>query len=331
MSAFSRNARAAPLRQRLQPVRQALRRSLPGFLLSRLPVTGEMMGPPPAVRHAVLVCSLPRAGSSWVGRILGLGEDALYLREPLTQSYLRHLGPGTPPFFEWEMCRDRHAYDRLAELAFRGIPRFPPTVVPYPRQWSLRRRRSKHLVVKEVNPLVARRFWDRFRPKLVLLVRHPVSVARSFHALGWTGDQLSGRFRAETLTAFHRQAPLPAENRYWAQSGAFQAIAQNVVAEGLRDIDHLVVRYEDLCTDPVAEFERIFAYCELAFRPAIRDEVLRSSQADPAYAPGRYDTVRNSRAMATRWKSEVAPNDIADVRRGYFACRPLFYTDAADW
>ena len=36
----------------------------------------------------ILVFSLPRSGSSWVGEILGSASNALYLREPMTQSNL---------------------------------------------------------------------------------------------------------------------------------------------------------------------------------------------------------------------------------------------------
>ena len=35
---------------------------------------------------AVMLLSLPRSGSSWAGEALGCATDALYLREPVTQS-----------------------------------------------------------------------------------------------------------------------------------------------------------------------------------------------------------------------------------------------------
>ncbi len=319
------------VRQRLRPVRRFLGRSRPGYVLSRMPVTGEMIARAPAAPAPILVSSLPRAGSSWVGRILGGAENALYLREPLTQSYLRQVGPGHPPFFEWDMCHDRAAYDRFATLAFRGIPRFSGSIVPFPRQWAISRRGQKHLVVKEVNPLVLERLWARFQPRIVLLVRHPVSVARSFHALGWTSDQFATRFMPETLAAFGRERPLPAADNYWEQAGAFQAIAQNVIVNSLEGIDYLVARYEDLCAHPLAEFARIFEFAGMGYSSAVRREVERSSQSDANYAPGAYDTVRNSSEMRHRWKQEVSPADVESVRRGYFACRPVFYRDDADW
>ena len=39
-------------------------------------------------RPATLILSLPRSGSSWVGEILGSAANALYLREPITQTLI---------------------------------------------------------------------------------------------------------------------------------------------------------------------------------------------------------------------------------------------------
>jgi sulfotransferase family protein len=200
-----------------------------------------------------------------------------------------------------------------------------------PGQWTISDRRVKQVVVKEVHPPVLQRLWERFRPKIVLLVRHPVPVARSFHALGWTSDQFRTRFLPKTLAAFEQEHALPNETNTWEQSGAFQAITQNFVANSLSAIDHLVVRYEDVCDDPVSEFSRIFEFCGLPFSATAREEIERSSQAKIRYMPGTYDTTRNSLAMKDRWKRDVDPQDIERVRRGYFACRPIFYREASDW
>src|SRR5437016_2265272 len=59
----------------------------------------------PPAGPAVVVLSLPRSGSSWVGQTLGLAPEAAYLREPLDQLFLARGGrdalhvfkPGHPP------------------------------------------------------------------------------------------------------------------------------------------------------------------------------------------------------------------------------------------
>lgn len=307
-------------------------REHPGLALSQLPLVGEVIATlAPVRRPPVVVVSLPRSGSSWIGGILGAADDALYLREPLTQAYLKHVGYKSTPCFEWGACADGAAFDRFAGLAFRAIPRFGPTMVPLPKQWRLATRSRKRVVIKEVNPLVVARLWRRFHPKIVMLVRHPAPVALSFHALGWTADQFVARFTSATLTTY---GPPPAERQrmsYWEQSGAFQAMVQNVVAASLAGAGCLVVRYEDVCRDPSGELQRIFDYCGLNIGDELRHEIERSSQADDAYAPGRYDTRRNSTEMAGRWRHEMKTEEIEQVRRGYFSCNPLFFTEPGDW
>ena len=92
-----------------------------------------------------------------------------------------------------------------------------------------------------------------------------------------------------------------------------------------------MTRYEDLCRDPLAEFERIFRHCKLELSDRVRGEIEQSSRAKRAYAPGGYDTARDSAETAQRWRREMKAEEIEEVRRGYFACRPLFYTQDADW
>jgi hypothetical protein len=322
-----------------QPIRREFRRQLEfiadgrqhrGLALLRLPLVGEAIATAMPTRGpTVLVTSLPRSGSSWVGRILGSARDALYLREPLTQSYLKRINYQYTPCFEWGTGVDEPAYDRFARLAFKGIPRFGPTMVPVPKQWSLRKRRQRRVVIKEVNPLVTARLWHQFHPKIVVLVRHPAPLALSFHALGWTANALVRRFTPQTLTTFGPQKP--EQMTYWEQAGAFQAMTENIVASSLTGIDHVPTRYEDLCHDPLSEFERIFHHCDLELSDRVRREIEQSSHAKGAYTPGGYDTARNSAETAQRWRHEMKPEEIEQVRRGYFACRPLFYAQDADW
>jgi hypothetical protein len=332
---WAKNSLPTPLRRYLRTARQAggKARQHPGFVLSTMPLIGELVAAARPARHPpVLVASLPRSGSSWIGRILGSSEDSLYLREPMTQGYLEHMEGRQSPFFEWRACMEPGLYRRLATRAFAGIPCLEAKIVPFPAQWGMATRTSKRVVVKETNPLTLDWFWQCFQPRIILLVRHPVPVTRSFKDLGWTTrDQFSTRFTPETLARFEAKAPIPRQADIWVQGGAFQAITQNLAIEQLRDIEHLVVRYEDVCRDPLAQFERIFAFCGLPFSTAIREEIMRSSGRRGDYRPGRYDTVRNSIEMAERWKTEIAAAEIERVRGSYLAYDPAFYRDDKDW
>jgi hypothetical protein len=305
----------------------------PGFALARMPLMSEMIASlAPTLRPPILVVSLPRSGSSWVGHILGGSEDALYLREPITQSYLRRAGKrDVPVVFEMGACRDERAYELFAARAFAGILRFDRDIVQFPRQWDLAGRTRKRTVVKEVNPLAIERLWERFQPRIVFLVRHPVPVMRSFHALGWNRCDFWDQFVPATLSDLERKGTIPRNANFFEQSGAFQAAVQNRAIAFLANVEHAFVRYEDMCADPLKEFARIFDFCGLPFSAAVRAEIARSSEGSAGYTPGRYDTVRKSSDMKDRWKREVEPEQIELVRRGYFAMQPHFYSGDDDW
>jgi sulfotransferase family protein len=286
----------------------------------------------PTKRPPILLISMPRAGSTWVGHILGSGEESLYLDEPLTRSYLHLVGNGAS-FFEYDACKDQAAYDRLASLAFRGVPRFLERSIFYPEQWSLFGRRRKRVIIKEVNPLVLHVWIARFRPRVVYLLRHPAAVARSVHALGWTGEQFLERFTRTSIARLEKeQFYMPRNATFWEQSGAIQALAQRLTLDTLTGYaDYVVLRYEDLCRDPLTEFKRLFNSCELPFSTGVRERIEASARSDAAYEAGRYDTVRNSREMAGRWRHEVSPENVDLVHRGYSLNRPAFYTGDAEW
>jgi Sulfotransferase domain len=340
---FVKRAVPEPLRQQLRPIRQFLADAAhhPGFVLSRTPVTGDLLAAAaPLKQPPILIISLPRAGSSWIGGVIGLSEDALYLREPMTQSY--HVarrnglaggqnGGPTRAVFERGACQDGPAYDRFASLAFRGMPRFPRAVIPHPEQWTVSGRTCKRVVIKEVNPLALDHWQEAFQPKVIYLLRHPVAVARSFHALGWKGDQFSNKFLPATLTKLGADLSVLSRAEFWEQSGAFQAILHNHVLGSLDRVDHVLVRYEDVCQDPLTEFARLFEFCGLPLSATVRDAIARSSKSKTDYAPGRYDTVRNSSTMTGRWRRETPAEQVELVRRGYFAHHPRFYTEESEW
>ncbi|MGD9730302.1 MAG: sulfotransferase [Gammaproteobacteria bacterium] len=286
----------------------------------------------PVERDAVLLISLPRGGSSWIGSVLGSASNAAYLREPITQSYMRDHAP-CASFFDPAACRDPIAYRSWSSNAFRGIPSFDQRIIIDPGQWRLLQRRRRHIVIKEVNPLCLEQLIADFSPRVIYLLRHPAAVAASFAALGWSGDQFSARFTASHLSRLSRRFDIDTSAGPWKQLGALQAITQNLSNDALRGHDKaLVVRYEDICVEPMERFRTLFNFADLNWDRTIEERIGSSASSLAGdYTPGRYDLERDSRSMATRWKQLVSEAQLQEVREGYFANHPLFYKDDADW
>ncbi|MBY8978156.1 sulfotransferase [Rhodobacteraceae bacterium NNCM2] len=79
-----------------------------------------------------------------------------------------------------------------------------------------------------------------------------------------------------------------------------------------------ILRYEDLCADPIGQSREIFAWAGLDW-PEACDAFLRRSLAADGDAEGYHDLVRNPLVAADKWRSQMADTDAAQVR---LICQP---------
>ncbi len=273
------------------------------------PVSRLLAGAFPCARPYVLVLSLPRSGSSWVGHILGCSPGALYLREPFTQTGLESgdvvpagtFGDGIPP--SWEA---------VAGDVRCGLPRFHGHVVEDPHRWRLSGRRERRLVVKEVRPQALPWFLRVHPFRVVYLIRHPAAVALSLRAMAW------------------RPVPDAGELDAWRQEGERQAdrIRHALSFLAGRE-DATVVRYEDLCLAPSEGFRSLYRFAGLPWSDAVERAVDATSTSAEPYRVGAYDLERRSRDMVDRWRREIPPDALSALAEGWFADPPAVYSREA--
>jgi hypothetical protein len=320
---------AFPMKRRVpEPLARALRRAAvraSPVAWANLPgVRWVLARGIPAAHPPVLVVSLPRSGSSWVGAAFDLSPSALYLREPLTQTYLAHATAPVPAEFEVDPRHPPPAYRSAADAAFAGLPSFATRVVRRPERWGLLRRGGRRPVVKEVNPLALEWIIGTYRPRVVLLVRHPAAVAASYFRLGWSGRNLAGRFPPGRLAALGVD-PEAHRHSFWSTHGVFQALALERALSALDGYrDARVVHYERLCADPLEVFRDLYAFAGLAWTQPVEAEIARSS-TDPGDRQDPYGTRRDSRSMADAWRAEVTGEALREIRDAYLSRDPALY------
>jgi len=238
----------------------------------------------PTAQPAVVVLSLPRSGSSWVGQTLGLAPNAAYLREPLDQLYLAQGGgealhafePGAPPA----------VYQRAAALTFSGVPAFPRRlgIVSNPQQWSLAGRRRRRVVAKMVNPFIAPWLLQAYAPRLIYLVRHPAALALSFRSLGWWSS----------------------DPDIWLKVGrSYHAAHQALLNAGAGHATVRVVQYEALCREPLRYFRELFEFAGLTWTEPIAAAISKQTSGGDDGDP--YSLARSSQAQIDKWRSKIQP------------------------
>jgi hypothetical protein len=256
----------------------------------------------------VLVLSLPRSGSSWVGETLGNAANALYLREPITQSYLEEVGRRNRVVFEIDPSNLLEVYKRAADTAFSGIPAFPPHIVKYPKQWNLFSRRHRRLVIKEVNPMASEWLLQHYLPRVVFLVRHPAAVALSYRQLGWW------------------QTPDPIGKEHGKYQGAAIRVAlDNLVAYQ----DYRVVLYEELCANPIDVFRSLFEFAGLVWdrnmEAYVQERTTGGCRADSM------ETSRDSRSMIRSWVGQLSKKELESLRTGFSEFNLPWYKSTEGW
>ena len=275
----------------------------------------------------VVILSLPRSGSSWVGEILGLSPTAMYLREPITQSFLRRY-PKSYSYFEFDEATKPNIYDLSAKNVFSGLPLFNHWITIHSNQWNLSKRVHRRIVTKEVNPFMLSWLFENFHPRIIYLIRHPVAVTYSFDRMGWSGKKFESRLSKETL-----EEKIPHYRKFthsfWAEHGAFQAFVLNEICKNQKENESFsIVRYEDLCADPVNEYKKLFEFAQLEWNDAVERKILE--RCNPCKINNNaYSTQRDTAYEAKKWKKEVPLEKIRELKQAYLSFDPAYYKD--DW
>jgi hypothetical protein len=282
----------------------------------------------------VLILSLPRSGSSWIGAVLGSSPDVAYLREPLTQSNLMS-GVTERTVIHIEPDKLPEDYKRYADNAFSGLPIFGKGVVVDPRQWVLTRRRKKRLIIKEVNPLACRWLIRSYKPRIIFLVRHPAAVALSYAKMGWTGVNIrktipDNVFMTESpLKEWKNQLSDTSED-YWDRMGAWQgAILRLTLRELSSYRDCKIVKYETMCRNAVEVFTDLFDFAGLSWNEQIKKTVLEKSSGGDRNR--LYETSRDSMRMIDAWRSELSKENLNRLRIAYEKFELPWYQTPDQW
>jgi hypothetical protein len=248
----------------------------------------------------VFVVSMPRSGSSWIGSVIGGANGMIYLREPYTRSHITKVGGDT--VFAVDPQHPPQTYADSDRLVQTMSPAFRPSVIGHPQQWPPFNAQPARLVVKEVNPLACGWFVAQHDPNLILILRHPAAIALSYRERGW--------FKPDDSSD-----PM----RLWREFGRHVASTWRDMLEQTHDHDScLLVRYEEICAEPLLVFERLCVACGIPFDQELVDLIRAySSGRGEGAKPDPYGLVRDSNAAGERWRQKITAAELEALGDGF--------------
>lgn len=299
----------------------------------------------------ILVFGAPRSGTSWLAKIFDSHPDVLYRHEPDSERkhpgipflcsderalellpeagpYLRSLvgvrslkSAGSLPAFPKAYCTGACAAMRRAWIyGARAVEKVvgKRSWITVPDFSGAAERSDVRFVMKSVDSMGRLNLFARAVPeaKIVVVLRHPCgqvdSVMRGLK---------SGYLAQAAILAMARMEQ--AKRRGLSEDSFRSMTLEQQLAwnwgllneKGLEDTEGhanvLVVRYEDLCVDPVGVARRMFEFTGLSWSEATERflDVSSTYRGSERY----FQVVRNSRRAAEKWREQLEPRQIEQI------------------
>ena len=159
--------------------------------------------------------------------------------------------------------------------------------------------------------------------RVILIVRHPCGVISSV-LRGQAGSRFGSKVQASEdyglfemlsgtepakkrgLTIERFRAMSPIERIAWRWALVNEKAMQDI--SGLANCK--LLRYEDLCADPVAESKQLLAFTELRWNEQTEKFVRRSTERD---THSYYSIYKNPLRAAMKWRSELSAGDVERI------------------
>ncbi len=174
-------------------------------------------------------------------------------------------------------------------------------------------------IVKSVHSVLAL-FWLRsvFRPKVVLVLRHPFSIATSYLRMNLP-DATRCIFQQNAFVRDYTSSILISEvlhapDRLTAMGYQLAAMYRVMSDYAQSDPECIVVKHEDLCLDPVAQFRDLYARLDLEFTPQVEQVIRSTNRPGTGFAPNRI-----SASEVDKWKRELDSDQVVTLKKCFIA------------
>jgi len=265
----------------------------------------------------VFITGAPRCGSSWAGEILGTCASIRYVYEPFNHRWMPALSGHLPHFtYLGDLAAVPSVVQQTGERAFLGLQsRKQLARAAYRRYWVAATHNASRVVIKDPTAsLMSEWIAKQFNAQVLFIMRHPCGFASSLEALDWKLGVNSllcqDALMRDYLDGF-REVLIRARNDKWLTRGAIWGAIHTVFSRQLEcHPDWRLLRYEDLCADPLGQFVTLTEEFGLDLNHRTRQKIEARSFNNSTDSGS---TRRNSRLMPDIWRKRMSPGEIDAV------------------
>jgi hypothetical protein len=152
--------------------------------------------------------------------------------------------------------------------------------------------------------------------RIVFVLRHPCAVASSKVKLGWRLNLREAFLRQDTLVTdylTHFMKEITNARSEFEQHIIAWCIENFVPLQQLNKGDVCLAFYENLCADPKAELQKLFAYLEKPFNDSILSLLAKPSVTSRTV--GDVSAVVAGKSVLDGWRTHVSSDELAFSQR----------------
>ena len=302
-------------------------------------------------RPNILVTGSHRSGTTWVGRMLTLSPNLVYVHEPFNVGYSQDLVPYS--FDHWCYALDGEDDRETISKLKNVIDLKYPLVHHMKKSRSLgqlkqhlkatfryagHRWRGRSVCWKDpIALLSADQLATTFDLEVIVMIRHPAAFAGSLKKKGWTFpfedplvqtglmDGVCKQYRDEISTFAH------GEHDVVDQAALLWTILYDVVLQyHEQNPSWLFLRHEDVARSPLETFESLYDTFGLDFTESIRESIRAHSKPSGDGKSEKSSLRRHSKSVIHNWKERLTESEIRRVQERTAPVAKHFYTDS-DW
>jgi sulfotransferase family protein len=297
------------------------------------------------MKTPILLTGMHRSGGSWVAKMIEGGGGVVHVNEPFNRRHPPGLTPGIlhvpPPLAYQHVGAHNEAehldgfrnmvelrYDLVAELRTNHSVYDLAKAAKYLTAFTYGRARGMRTLIDDPYMVFAAEWLaDRLDCRVVMLVRHPAGIVSSLKRIGagWADNlpdiaaqpELIGRYLRAYIDDIVRAAHEPLDP---IEHGALLwLLIHSAIAQQLdRHPEFVLVRYEDLATDPENGFRELYERLDLPWTGRAEKTVREGSMAGPAARNNPWGRVglgrtayqpMDSKANAWAWRRRLAADE----------------------
>lgn len=271
-----------------------------------------MTARPKTQLKSIFLTGLPRSGTTWASRAVQAATGGRLVHEP----------------FNWKKHPGRIDYHMKyvpAPSNDTEITRILRQQMKPPIPFVSRFLPTRRVVIKDVHICLAvEHVWEKLRPLVIILVRHPCAVANS-----WANLELQVHFRLRLLLSQERlmqdhlspfRSHMESTSDYFSEVGAYWGATHYVLKRlTRRHPEWKWITHEALSLQQAPCFERLLEELGLDLKKRGRESLrgfLRRNNRSREKEEGPYSLARVGAIEVEKWKRQLTTEQVEAVMHG---------------